>query len=124
MKQIIVFATLSLLAAIAHAFETRPYTAAALAEAQAAGKPVALQFHATWCPTCRAQDKVFNRFKREPGLDLTLLVADYDAETDLKQKLGVRIQSTIIVYRGSVEKARVAGETDPDKLRAALKAAL
>ena len=41
-----------------------------------------------------------------------------------KQKLKVHTQSTVIVYRGDKETARVAGETDPAKLKAALQSAL
>lgn len=108
----------------AQAMDLSPYTPEALGAAQKAGKPVALHFHANWCPTCRAQEKVFNQFKSDKSLDLQLLVADYDQERELKQKLGVRTQSTLIIYRGNQETARVAGETDPEKLRAALKSAL
>lgn len=108
----------------AHALDILPYTPAALADAQKAGKPVALHFHASWCPTCRAQDKVFSDFKPDAALALPLLVVDYDKERALKQKLGVRMQSTVIVYRGDKETARIAGETDPAKLKAALQSAL
>ena len=89
-----------------------------------AASPVALHFHANWCPTCRAQEKVFNGFKPDATLALALLVVDYDAERALKQKLGVRTQSTLIVYRGKRETARLAGETDPARLKAALQSAL
>ncbi|HOY03706.1 MAG TPA: thioredoxin family protein, partial [Zoogloea sp.] len=71
-----------------------------------------------------AQEKVFNSFKAEPGLDLPLLVVDYDKERALKQSLKVRTQSTLIVYRGEKETARLAGDTDETSLRAALKSAL
>ncbi len=108
----------------ARALDIQPYSADALAGAQRSGKPVALHFHASWCPTCRAQEKVFNSFRSDTTLALPLLVADYDKERELKQKLGVRTQSTLIVYRGDRETARLAGETDPAKLRAALESAL
>lgn len=108
----------------AHALDTVPYSAAALSSAQKAGRPVALHFYANWCPICRAQEKVFNAFRPDASLPLTLLVADYDKERVLKQQLGVRTQSTLIVYRGEKETARVVGETDPAKLRAALQSAL
>lgn len=108
----------------AQALEIRPYSPDALAAARKAGGPVALHFHANWCPTCRAQDKVFNDLKPDASLALPLLVVDYDKERALKQKLGVRTQSTVIVYRGDKETARVAGETDPAKLKAALQSAL
>lgn len=107
----------------AHALEIQPYSAAALAAAQSAGKPVAVHFHAPWCPTCRAQAKVFDGFRQDAGLPLPLLVADYDSERALRQKLGVRTQSTLIVWRGTQETARLAGETDADRLRAALRSA-
>lgn len=110
--------------ASAHALDSSPYTPEALTAAQKAGKPVALHFHANWCPTCRAQEKVFNEFKPDATLAITVLVADYDKERELKRKLGVRTQSTVIVYRGARETARVAGETDPAIIRAALQSAL
>ena len=97
---------------------------AILAAAQSAGKPVAVHFHAPWCPTCRAQAKVFDGLKPDASLPLPLLVADYDSERALRQKLGVRTQSTLIVWRGAKETARLAGETDPDRLRAALRSAI
>ena len=113
-----------LLPLTAQALDIQPYSAAALDTAQKAGQPVALHFHANWCPTCRAQEKVFNGFKPDATLALALLVVDYDAERALKQKLGVRTQSTLIVYRGKRETARHAGETDPATLKAALQSAL
>lgn len=53
----------------------------------------------------------------------TLLIVNYDNERELRRKLGVRTQSTVIVYKGATERARVAGDTDPQALRAALLAA-
>lgn len=108
----------------AQALEIRPYSPDALAAARKAGGPVALHFHASWCPTCRAQEKVFNDFKPDASLALPLLVVDYDKERALKQQLKVHTQSTVIVYRGDKATARVAGETDPAKLKAALQSAL
>lgn len=108
------------LAAQAQALELTPYTPQALQSAQAAGRPVALHFHADWCPTCRAQQAVLQGWRGDPALDLTVLVVDYDRERGLRRDLGVRMQSTLIVYRGAAETARLAGETVPDRLRAAL----
>lgn len=113
-----------LTALAAQALEIKPYTAEALQAAQAAGQPVAVHFRADWCPTCRAQDKSFTQLKAEKGLDITVLAADYDKEKDLKRAMNVRTQSTLIVFKGKDEKARLAGETDADKLRTSLKAAL
>lgn len=115
---------LASLSPLVQALDTQPYSAQALAAAQQAGQPVALHFHADWCPTCRQQTTVLNQLKADPALKLTVLVVNYDDEKALRKSLQVRTQSTFIVYRGAAEKARIAGETAPDKIRAALQAAL
>ena len=110
---------------LARALEIQPYTANALQQAQAAGKPVAVHFHADWCPTCKAQEKAFNGLRGDPQLKgITLLVANYDSERELKKAMNVRSQSVVVVFRGSKETARIGGETKPDKIKAALMTAL
>ena len=106
------------------ALEIVPYTPEALAEAQQAGKPVALQFHAKWCSSCRAQDQVFESLKSDPSLPVTLFVADYDNVRELRMKLRVASQSTIIFYRGDKQTARSAFEINPERLRTALQSTL
>ena len=120
------FATVTLLAAAgwAQALTITPYSAQALAAAQQAGQPVAVHFHADWCTTCKQQEKALTQLKTEPGLDITVLVANYDLEKDLRKTMKVRTQSTLVVFKGNEEKARLAGDTAPDKIRAVLKAAL
>jgi thiol:disulfide interchange protein len=104
----------------AHALEIAPYSDAALADAQQAGKPVAVHFHADWCSTCRAQEKALNALREDKSLDLTVLVANYDKEKALKEKLAVRAQSTLIVFRGTAEKTRLIATTNADKITAEL----
>ena len=108
----------------AQALSLVPYEAQALANAQAADLPVALHFHAAWCPTCRAQTKSLEAMKSEPDLNITVFVVDYDKETELKKLHKVRTQSTLIVFRGKTEKARQIGSAAPDDLRTSLRSAL
>jgi thioredoxin 1 len=122
--KLIVSAALLWAAAGAQALEIKPYTAEALAQAQQADQPLALHFHADWCPTCRAQDKVLQQLKTEPGLDLTLLVVNYDTDKALLQRFNVRGQSTLVMLHGKQERGRAAGEITPEGLRKALKLAL
>ena len=117
-------AALLAVATATQALEIKPYTGAALADAQKAGKPVALHFHADWCPTCKAQDKTLAVLKAEPGLDVLLLVADSDTEKALKTRFKVRSQSTLVVLHGDQERARLVGDTSADAIRTALKSGL
>jgi hypothetical protein len=65
------------------------------------------------------------RLKSDKSLDaVTVLVADYDAERDLRSTMNVRTQSTIVVFKGTAERARIAGEADGAKLAVALRKAL
>lgn len=107
-----------------HALTVTPYSPEGLAKLQTAGEPVALHFHADWCPTCRAQAKTLETLKADPGLPMTVLTVNYDKESTLKKQLNVRSQSTFIVFRGVAEKARQIGETSPDAIRKTLGAAL
>jgi thioredoxin 1 len=118
-------ASLLFMVGAAQALTLKPFTSAELASAQNAGQAVAVHFHATWCPTCKAQAKVFDALKADPALDkVTLLVADYDTEKELKKQLNVRAQSTVVVFKGKTEVARDGGSTEPAQLKALLSSAL
>ncbi len=108
----------------AQALEIAPYSDAALAEAQQAGKPVAVHFHADWCSTCRAQEKALNTLREDKSLDLTVLVANYDKEKALKEKMAVKAQSTLIVFRGATEVTRLVATTSALMIRTELQKAL
>ncbi|MFS8130617.1 MAG: thioredoxin family protein [Candidatus Dojkabacteria bacterium] len=53
-------------------------------------------FAAGWCPTCQALNKAINGDLKAIPNDLTILKADYDTETALKQKYGVTYQHTLV----------------------------
>lgn len=123
-KQILLATLLSAATTLAQALDIQPYTAATLAAAQKADKPVALHFHADWCPTCRAQTKVLQELQSGQGLNLTILVANYDTEKALKRRFNVNVQSTLVVLKSQKEVGRLVGDTTPDGIRTALKSAL
>lgn len=121
----VIAASLLGLSTLAQALEIQPFAAATLASLQGAGKPVALHFHADWCPTCVSQTRALEQLKAAGQLQgVTVLVADYDREKDLKRQLKVRSQSVLVVFKGSQEVARSAGETQAATLQQALAKAL
>ena len=117
-------ASLLLASTLSHALTVTPYTPAALAAARKAGEPLVLHFHASWCPTCRAQDKAFDALKADPSLKVTLMEVDYDKEKALEKQMKVTAQSTLIVLHGAIERGRSTGETDSARLKSTLQSAL
>lgn len=92
---------------------------------RAAGKPVAVVFHADWCPTCRAQAPVLKELSQQPEFKpLTLFVANFDTERTLKRSLGVTQQSTVVVFKDGKEVGRSTGDTQAPPLSALLHRAI
>ena len=111
-------------AALAHSAEV-PFDQAKFDAARAAGKPVAVVFHADWCPTCRAQAPVLKDLAQTPDFkSLTLFVANFDTEKALKKVLNVTQQSTIVVFKNGKEIARSTGDTQKGILADLLKHAV
>lgn len=101
------------------------FSSAALQAAQRAGKPVLVDVHADWCPTCRRQDPIVNELSRDPAFaKLVILKLDFDSQVSERLALGARKQSTLIVYRGSRETGRATGIVDREQIRALAATAL
>jgi thioredoxin 1 len=116
--------TLTLFATFASTAEI-PFNQAQFDLMRAAGKPVAVVFHADWCPTCRAQAPLLKQLTQTQELkDLTLFVANFDTEKTLKKSLGVTQQSTVVVFKDGKESARSTGNTQLDSLAALLRHAI
>lgn len=102
-----------------------PFNQAQFDSMLAAGKPVAVVFHADWCPTCRAQAPLLKELTQTPELEgITLFVANFDTEKTLKKSLGVTKQSTVVVFKDGKESARSTGDTQQASLAALLRRAI
>ena len=116
--------TLVLLTAPALASEA-PYSAVAFERLISQGQPVVVDFHADWCPTCRAQAPIVRELLATPELkSITVLIANYDTELALRKSLNVSTQSTLVVFRHGKEVARSTGDTSRDGLAALLRQAI
>ncbi len=61
------------------------------------GKTVILDFHADWCPTCRANAPIIEAvFSSNSNTDLVGFQVNYDTEIALKKTFNIQSQSTII----------------------------
>jgi thioredoxin 1 len=117
----LIFVTLMMSCALAAAAEV-PFDQTQFTKALAVGAPVAVDFHADWCPVCRAQAPLLKNLVQMPEFQaVTLYVANFDTEKALKRSLSVNNQSTIVVFKGGKEVARSTGDTDQGRLAALLR---
>lgn len=104
--------------------ETSNFTRAKFEAAQAAGKSIVVDIHATWCPTCRAQMAMLDRLETEDQFkDVVILRVDYDTQKDVMRSFGASQRSTLIAFRGKTETGRVVGDTREGPIRALLESA-
>jgi thioredoxin 1 len=102
-----------------------PYSAATFDRLLGNGQPVVVDFHADWCPTCRAQAPIVRELLSTPELkNVTVLIANYDTELALRKSLNVAKQSTLVVFRHGKEVARSSGDTTRNGLAALLRQAI
>lgn len=123
MKPLHFWAALSAVAVIgisapAMAGPIKPYSVAAFRAAQKAGKPILVDVHADWCPTCRRQAPSIVEISKDPAYSkLVIFKVDFDKQVKEREALNVRKQSTLLAYKGMVEKGRSTGITDRNEIR-------
>lgn len=126
MKALLALVTTALILMTPAAFAgEKPFNAVTLDQLLTNGEPVAVDFHADWCPICRAQAPIVRQLLSTPELkDVTVLIANYDTELALRKSLNVAQQSTLIVFHHGKEVARSTGDTTREGLAALLRRAI
>lgn len=118
-------ACVALLPLSAGAGEIRQFASANFAAANAAGDPVIVHIHATWCPTCRAQQPILAKLMADPRfVEFKAFSVDYDSEKPVMRELAAPDRSTILVFVGGKEVARGTGDTTENKITALISKAL
>ena len=105
---------MSFVVVAAHAAEKVDYDVKSFTAAQAAGKPILVEIHASWCPTCKAQEPILGNLERQDKFkNLVVFRVDFDSQKDAVKAFGARMQSTLITFKGSQETGRSVGDTNP-----------
>src|ERR1700733_4282273 len=93
------------------------YSPDAFDAAQKAGKPILVEIHAPWCPTCKAQTPILSKLEAEPQFaGLKVFHVDFDSQKEAVRRFGARMQSTLIVFKGEAETGRSVGDTNADSI--------
>lgn len=125
-------AALALMAGLASTVLTRPaaalmisdYSDEGLTKLEAWGKPYLLDFYASWCVTCAAQQRVLDSLiEADPRYaDILIVRVDWDkfGRGELATRLAIPRRSTLVMMRGKTELGRLVAETREDKIAALL----
>jgi thioredoxin 1 len=98
-----------------------PFTEEAFEASQRQGKRILVQIITSWSPVCARQRRIVGLLQTEPRFaDLIVYSIDFDDRKDLVREMGAQEQSTLIVFKGMVEKGRSTGENDPTAIESLL----
>ncbi|MEM6666038.1 MAG: thioredoxin family protein [Pseudomonadota bacterium] len=106
-----------------------PYSEGALQQALNSGKAVMLDYYATWCGTCRRQDRIVSDLRSaNPAYDgaITFMRVDWNTykNAPIRTERNIPRRSTLVLLKGSRELGRVVASTREADIRALLDAAL
>ncbi|WP_298562270.1 thioredoxin family protein [uncultured Aliiroseovarius sp.] len=121
-------AAVSLVPALARA-GAMDYSRGLVEQALANGETVFLDFKASWCSTCAAQERVIKALKAEnPAYDenITFINVDWDkyGKSKLSRSLRIPRRSTLVVLKGEDELGRIVAGTSKADIKALMDTAL
>ena len=82
------------------------------------GKPLVIDFTASWCPPCKFIGPIYEGLMAEHP-ELVMRKIDVDENNEASQEANVQCMPTFIVYRNGVEADRLEGAST-DNLKALL----
>jgi thiol-disulfide isomerase/thioredoxin len=109
----------------ASAMQFTEYQPAGFVKLLASGNPLVVHVHADWCSVCRAQMPVMDRVLAGAAYkNVRAVRVNFDREKSFLADYKVVRQSTIIVFKGGKEIARLSYETDPQRIEQTLARAI
>lgn len=119
------FFSLPLAAGRAFAMAFADYKPDSFVKLLSSGNPVIVHVHADWCAVCKAQIPVMDRvLARAAYKNVRAVRVNFDREKQFLTDFRIVRQSTIVVFRGGKEVARLSYETDPARIEQTLERAV
>ena len=95
------------------------FTEEVFENAKNSGKTIVINSYEVWCGTCSKQTKILNQAEKE-FKDIIFLSYEQSKNKDIARKLGIKFWTTIVVYKGDNEIARIVGQTDKEIIYSAI----
>ncbi|MEP2531532.1 thioredoxin family protein [Shimia sp.] len=105
------------------------YTPGLVKEHLAEGDTVFLDFKASWCSTCAAQERVINALKSDnPAYEKNIVFINVDWDnyrgSDLVRSMNIPRRSTLVALKGDQELGRIVAGTSKKQIKALMDSAL
>ena len=96
------------------------FSLSSLEKAKNTGKTVVVNSYEPWCWSCRKQDKVLISAKDE-FKGVVFLTYQQGKHKDIAEALNISMRTTIVVFKGKKEVARIVGQTGKTEIYSAIK---
>ena len=96
------------------------FSLSSLEKAKNTGKTVVVNSYEPWCWSCRKQDKVLIGAKDE-FKGVVFLTYQQGKHKDIAEALNISMRTTIVVFKGKKEVARIIGQTGKPEIYSAIK---
>ena len=96
------------------------FSLSSLEKAKNTGKTVVVNSYEPWCWSCRKQDKVLIGAKDE-FKGVVFLTYQQGKHKDIAEALNISVRTTIVVFKGKKEVARIVGQTGKTEIYSAIK---
>ena len=96
------------------------FSLSSLEKAKNTGKTVVVNSYEPWCWSCRKQDKVLIGAKDE-FKGVVFLTYQQGKHKEIAEALNISVRTTIVVFKGKKEVARIVGQTGKTEIYSAIK---
>jgi thioredoxin 1 len=91
----------------------------------ASGNSLVVHVHADWCTVCKAQIPVMDRILAAPAYkNVRAVRVNFDKEKQFLTDHKIIRQSTILIFKGGKEIARLSYDADPQRIEQTLERAI
>lgn len=99
----------------------QPFTEQLYKQYQENNESYLIDVYATWCPTCKKQQKLISQyFEENPDSKIKVLIVDFDKQKEWVTHFRAPRQSTLALYKGQEQLWFAVAETDKRKVFSAL----
>jgi len=128
LKSALALTAISVLNPVKAADEPLTYTPELYEQLLSSGEPFMLDFFATWCSTCRAQERTIAQIQdaNPDYANIKVVKVDWDqhGKSDLSKSLEIPRRSTLVMFKDGKELSRVVAQTGAAPIEAMFAEAL